>query len=75
MSNVIVAVVTTVQDFPAGTVDTLFTYDLKTAAGVEVATQTSSSATDTFANVASGDYVVTVTKNGKAHGEVRGATP
>lgn len=62
--NASVQVVTVDQVFPAGTVDTLYTYSLAKADGTVVSSNDSAEVSATFTGVDVGDYVITVTKNG-----------
>jgi hypothetical protein len=64
MSTINVATLTKGQDFPAGTVDTPFSFQLLNADGTVAAAESSTDGTTSFANVGPGTYTVTVTKNG-----------
>lgn len=61
--NVVFVVATKAQVFPAGTVDTPFTYAVAKVDGTAVSSQDVADVTLTVV-LDAGDYVVTVTKNG-----------
>lgn len=64
MTTINVATVTQAQDFPVGTVDTMFDFVLVDSTGATVGTASSANGTAVFENVAPGVYTVTGTKNG-----------
>jgi len=64
MTTINVAVITKIQSFPAGTVDTQFMFVLLDSAGNQVAVQNLDTGAASFANVSPGTYTVNVTKNG-----------
>lgn len=64
MTTVNVVTVTKAQDFPAGTLDTMFDFVLVDATGATVGSASSANGTAVFDNVAPGVYTVTGTKNG-----------
>lgn len=61
---VTIVVATKAQVFPAGTVDTPFTYTVSKPDGSLAASQDSADVTVTFAAVDAGDWLATVSKNG-----------
>lgn len=64
MTTINVVTVTQAQDFPAGTVDTTYDFQLVNADGSVADATSSAEGTTTFPNVAPGVYTVKVTKNG-----------
>lgn len=64
MTTINVTTVTQAQDFPAGTTDTTYDFQLVNADGTVADAASSTDGTTSFANVAVGVYTVKVTKNG-----------
>ena len=65
MSHSLTGTVSTkIQVFPAGTVDSPFTFTLTNASGSVVATLDTAETSAVFNDVTAGDFVITVTKNG-----------
>jgi hypothetical protein len=62
--NVTLVVATVAQEFPAGTVDTPFTFTITDPSGTVKESTSTSATTFTFSNIADGSYIAVVAKNG-----------